>query len=327
MRPGHLLIVLIFVFTALGGCIADDVDPTGDEDALFEPDPGPLWDQTREWPDNTGVGSEGPIGLQPHEVTFGGSIRHSTTRVLLVPPAHGDPTGGPTTEEYLEVTLLGIREWLTAIDRFVADHPEYEYLQEIDIQIDLFDGKTLQPYGYDIVVAYVEAAGPGFRGAAIGIPVDVQSELDALGVGDMIHWGNRYMVMSLHSSAPRAGQEVPDYPELNDLESVTMHEFAHVWGLGHTRTWTEYYGPDLMNSPYAFIFGDGDPAGDGGIRTPLTCINTLNLYTLAQLYRWLPDGEWVGTEGIVELPEDMEYKLYCRDDTYNQENLDPDAAL
>jgi hypothetical protein len=332
MRRSLVLIVsLAFLSSIFAGCIAtDDLEDQDAGGSMGAGVAGPQWNQTREWPEFTGVGPEGPIGLQPQDIIFGGSLKHALTRVLLVPPAHGDlgnPVDGPTFEEYLDVTIKGIKEWLVAIERFVEDYPEYDYLLEIDIEIDVFDGVTTPPpAGYDIVAAFVETGGPAFRGAATQLPPDVQESLNELGLGDMVHWGNRYMVMSLFSAAPRADQDVPDYPELNDLETVTMHEFAHVWGLGHTTTWTNWYGPDLMNSPYALVYGDGDPLGDGGIRTPLKCITSLNLYTLAYVYQWLPDGEWMSTSGSVELPESMEYKMYCRDGTYNVENLDPDAA-
>lgn len=322
-------VALVLLLTVLAGCIDSDDDPAGPGIESAQPEEmetEPLYNQTRDWPINTGIGPEDPIGLTGQDIIFGGSLKHSLTRVLLVPPAHGDlgnPVDGPTFDEYLDVTIKGIMEWLTAIERFVEDYPEYDYLLEIDIEIDVWDGTNIPPpLGYDIVAAFVETGGPAFRGLATELPPDVQESLNDAGLGDDVHWGNRYMVMSLFSSAPRAGQDIPDYPELNEMEGVTMHEFAHVWGLGHTVTWTEYYGPDLMNSPYAYIYGDGDPLGDGGLRTPLMCITSLNLYTLAEVYRWLPDGEWEGSSGNVMLPEDMEYKMYCRDGTYNVENLD-----
>jgi hypothetical protein len=164
---------------------------------------------------------------------------------------------------------------------------------------------------------YVESGGPLFRGLAAQTPVNTQQVVDGLGLGDIVRLGNRFILLSLFSSAPRAGQDIPDYPELNDLETVIMHEFAHTWGLGHTTTWTSQYGPDLMNSPYAYVYGDGNPVGDGGYCTPLLCISSLNLYALAHVYRWLPSGDWQGSAGTVALPSGMSYDLYCRDGTYN----------
>ncbi len=325
--------ILVLLFAGLAGCIDADDDPDSPQTGTDDPQAEarlPLYNQTREWPEITGIGPEDPIGLQGQDMIFGGSTRDTLTRVLLIPPSHGDlgnPVDGPTLEEYLEVTILGIKQWLVAIELFVEDYPEYDHLLEIDIEIEVFDEQVPpSTLGYDIVAAFVETGGPAFRGAATELPPNVQESLDEAGLGETVHWGNRYMVMSTFSSAPRAGQDIPDYPELNELEGVTMHEFAHVWGLGHTTTWTEYYGPDLMNSPYAYIYGDGDAMGDGGLRTPLMCITSLNLYTLAEVYRWIPDGEWEGSSGSVDLPEDMEYKMYCRDGTYNVENLDPNAA-
>lgn len=323
MHSGVLCALALLFVPIFAGCLSADLPTTtGPEE--------PVNDDYRIPPGTGGMADEEAIGLMSQEIIFGGSPKHALTRVLLIPPQHGDagnPTGGASFQEYLDVTLYGIREWLTAIELFVEDHPEYRYLLDIDIEIEVFDGQVPpSTVGYDIVSAFVESGGPAFRGLATQVPVDVQSTLDDLGIGEMVHWGNRIMVMSLFSSAPRAGQNVPDYPELNDMESVTMHEFAHVWGIGHTTTWTEQYGPDLMNSPYGWVYGDGLAAGDGGIRTPLTCVSTLNLYALAYVYSWLPDGEWQSTVGSVDLPSSMEYKLYCRNGTYNVTNVGNETA-
>jgi hypothetical protein len=324
MRWPAALLAVLLTSTILAGCLAPEGDPGPPEDPVQEETP-----QAPSYMIPRGVGGmadEEAIGIKGQDIIFGGSLKHPLTRVLLVPPAHGDlgsAPNGPSFQEYLDVTILGIKEWLIAIERFVADYPEYDYLLAIDIEIEVFDSATPpSAAGYDIVAGYVETAGPLFRGVAVDPGVDTQALINQAGLGDLVHYGNRYMLMSLLSSAPRAGQETPDYPELNDLESVTMHEFAHVWGIGHTTTWTDEYGPDLMNSPYAWVYGDGDPVGDGGVRTPLTCISTLNLYALAYAYRWLPDGTWEGTSDMtVDLPEGMEYKLYCRDGTYNVTNV------
>jgi hypothetical protein len=70
-------------------------------------------------------------------------------------------------------------------------------------------------------------------------------------------------------------------------------------------------GPDLMNSPATFVYGDGFAAGDGGERTPKGCLSSINLYGMAVLYRWIPGGTWVGSGGSVPLPAHIPYELYC----------------
>ena len=90
-----------------------------------------------------------------------------------------------------------------------------------------------------------------------------------------------------------------------------MHEFGHTFGLGHTRTWHPRLGPDLMNSPAPFIYGDGFPGGDGGERTKMKCLSTINLYGMAVLYRWVPSGKWMPSGGQAKLPKGMPYKWYC----------------
>ena len=139
----------------------------------------------------------------------------------------------------------------------------------------------------------------------------VNAILDQVGIRDQARYSGRVIALSLFGSSPRAGQAAWDFPEVNDLEIVTTHEFGHTFGLGHTRTWHHKLGPDLMNSPAPFVYGDGFTAGDGGERTKMKCLTSLDLYGMAVLYEWLPRGEWVGSAGQVSLPKDMPYRWYC----------------
>ena len=254
------------------------------------------------------------FGVLPQAFFAGGSLRHTDTHVLLVPPAHGDlgNPNGPTALDYLDATLRGIRAWEPVMDRFATDHPEYAYLRNITVEVEIFDrANPVDPAGYDMVIGYVPYSGPAFRGVAFaGSPV-TQNLFDAWGLGDAAHFSGRAIALSLLANSPRAGQLAPDYPEVNDLYTVTLHEFAHAFGLGHTQTWTKKYGADLMNSPATFVFGDGSALGDGGERTPAGCISSLNLYGLAILYRWEPRGVWQASVGDYVLPKGMPYKLYC----------------
>lgn len=251
----------------------------------------------------------------PIDLIFGGSLRHPRTRVLLVPPVHGDLGNplGPTVLDYLDATVRGIHDWERAIDAFAAEFPQYGYLQEIDVDVEVFDGPQLvNPAGYDVVIAYVESSGPVFRGLAADFaPGFTQSRIDNLGLGNAAHFSGRTILLSLFAYSPRAGQVLADYPEVTDLEIVTMHEFGHTFGLGHTERWTADFGPDIMNSPAPFIYGDGSPVGDGGERTGMKCLSSLDLYGLAVLYRWLPTGVWVGSGGTADLPAGIPYQWYC----------------
>jgi hypothetical protein len=248
-------------------------------------------------------------GLRDHSIIYGGSLGKAKTNVLLFPPPHGDLGNpeGPTVLDYLEAAIFGIHEWVDVLHQFAEDYPEYDYLRQITVDIQIFDG-VQDPAEYDITIAYVPG-GPQFRGAATAC-VDPP----------------RCIVLSLFSASPRAGQLTPDFPTFNDLEAVTKHEFAHVWGLGHSLTWTKEYGPDLMNSPATFVYGDGDPAGDGGVPSPKQCISTLNLYGMALIFGFLNEGHEEAPEGWgmdlpteYELPEDMPYEWYCNEDASGDE--------
>lgn len=237
------------------------------------------------------------IGMRPIDAIFGGSLTRPQTRVLLVPPAHGDlgnPINGPSLQDYLTTTINAIHEWEAAIDLFIADHSEFKYLDMIDIEVAIFDG-LMATSDFDVGIVFVESGATAFRGFASPC-FDTP----------------RCIALSLFSSSPRGGQLIPDYPELNDLDAVVKHEFAHTFGLGHTLSWTEDHGPDLMNSPAPFVYGDGDPAGDGGERTPRKCISNLDLYGLGQIYRWLEGGEWAPPDADqYSLPSSWTYKRYC----------------
>lgn len=243
------------------------------------------------------------FGIREIQLT-NGPLSHPDAHVLLVPPAHGDLGNplGPTVLDYVDATLAGIRDWERAIDAFAADYPQYAYLRELSIEVEVFDGATpVDPALFDFIVVFVESGGPFFRGAA-GSSFDAQGLLDSFGGG--ARFSGRWVVLSTFSASPRGGQLLPDYPEWNDIEAVTKHEFMHAFGLGHTKTWSPTFGPDLMNSPAPFVYGDGSPLLDGGERTPRKCISSLDLYGLAVLYGGLADG---ATDVTSPLP----YTVYC----------------
>jgi hypothetical protein len=234
-------------------------------------------------------------GIRSQGVLYGGPLSGAErTRVLLIPPTHGDLGNpfGPSATDYLDAATSGIHEWVRVLHEFADDYPQYHYLKRIEVQVFLFDGLQLFA-DYDIIISFVETGGTQFRGAATSCANPP-----------------RCIVLSLYSTAPRSGQVLPDYPEVDDLEGVVKHEFAHVWGLGHTLTWTPGHGPDLMNSPATFVYGDGDPVGDGGERSGKQCISTLNLYGMALLFRHL-DGQPRFNGESFSLPSSMPYSVYC----------------
>ena len=311
VRPLLHVTVLGLLAAAFAGCLSgDDAQPAASNEEAPAPEPlpsdptlGGIW-----------TGDERAIGLMPIDLIFGGSLRHALTRVLLVPPTHGDlgnPVDGPTVVDYLDATMRGIKMWEPIIDEFIAKYPQYSYLDNVTVEVEVFDQSVPSAAGYDVIIGYLETSGPAFRGVATQAPPDTQALIDGAGLGDLIHYANRYILLSLFASAPRAGQDLPDYPEVNDLQTVVMHEFAHTWGLGHTTTWTERFGPDLMNSPYALIYGDGNPVGDGEERSHLLCHSSLDMEGLAHLYRWMPNETWEGSGGSKGLT--LPYEWLCPD--------------
>lgn len=260
------------------------------------------------------------LGLRSIDLLTPLPSRHA--EVLLIPPTMANPGGSETAIEYLDATLAGIRDWAPAIDAFATDYPQYAYLRELSVNVEVFDGAP-QRAGYDVLILWSPYTGPVFRGVAInpwgggilqdalcpsGTPCDAYHQLEPL-----VHDGGRVIVMSSFAAAPRSGQVTPDFPETADVYNVMLHEFAHTWGLGHTQTWTAA-GPDLMNSPYARTFGDGDPLGDGGERSPRECITSLDLYGLAELYEWIGRGVPFEQREIfssVPLPASVPYETYC----------------
>ncbi|HLF16532.1 MAG TPA: hypothetical protein VI796_03770 [Candidatus Thermoplasmatota archaeon] len=320
MSPSaRTLLPALLAIAALAGCLGGGDDASsgngGNGGGLLPIETGLCVQGTGGPPAPPG---EEVVGVQPVDLIFGGSLRHANTRVLLVPPGHGD-LGEPmnmsrSALSYLAATLEGIFSWEPAIDHFIANHTEFAYLDNVTVQVEVFEQEVPETAGYDIIIGYAETSGPVFRGIAIDPDddaVDLQGQLDQAGLGDVAHLGNRYVLLSLFASAPRSGQGLPDYPETPEVRGVTMHEFAHVWGLGHSTTWTFGCGSDLMNSPYAYVYGDGDPAGDGGERSRPLCISSLDLYGLAYLYRWMPNGTWEGSAGNASLPPTMVYEEYC----------------
>jgi hypothetical protein len=252
---------------------------------------------------------------QPIEMIFGGSLETVDARVLLVPPTHGDIGNplGPTVVDYMDATLRGVNGWIKQLKAFANDYPQFSYLKKIDFHIEVFDSADpVDPIGYDVILGYV-AAGPAFRGVAgdFGTKDLVNDVLEQVGLRDHTRYSGRVIALSLFGSSPRAGQVMWDFPEINDLEIVTFHEFGHTFGLGHTTTWHPEFGPDLMNSPAPFVYGDGQTVGAGNEQTKMKCLSSLALYGMAHLYRWVPEGEWQSTEGMVELPKNIPYKLYC----------------
>ncbi|MDQ3983034.1 MAG: hypothetical protein M3271_10190, partial [Actinomycetota bacterium] len=144
----------------------------------------------------------------PIQLIFGGSLETADARVLLVPPSHGDLGNplGPTVLDYLDATLRGMHKWTDALEAFADDYPQFGYLREIDVHIDVFDGADpVDPAGYDVIVGYV-AAGPAFRGVAADTNTkeSVNLILEQVGRRDEVRYSGRVIALSLFGSSPRA---------------------------------------------------------------------------------------------------------------------------
>lgn len=261
-------------------------------------------------------------GLRPIDLLKPLPVTHA--RVLLVPPSAIDPTAPRLPTEYLDATLAGIRAWDASIAQFAARYPAYAYLAQLTSSVEIFDGAP-DAVGYDVIIVWSPYTGPMFRGLAAdyfgGGPLCTRfCAPTAFGhstyaqLRPFVHDGTRLIVMSSFASAPRGGQVTPDFPEPADVYNVMQHEFAHTWGLGHSQTWTAAHGPDLMNSPYAHVFGDGDLLGDGGERTKWDCVSTLDLHGMGRLYEWVGRGvRWDqrAPESTATLPPSVPYELMC----------------
>ncbi len=329
MKFQTLLALPLLVVAGLAGCLGDDeADPLAGRPELPLPPllSGPCFTESGGPAPPPG---EDVIGMQPIQLIFGGSIRNADTHVVLVPPTHGD-LGDPFNQSrsgmaYLEATLAGMYAWEPAIDRFIENYTEFAYLDNVTVYVEIFDGVGSLPVGADIIIGYAETSGPAFRGIAIAPGIDTQEPIEELGADEIVRYSNRYILLSLFAYSERAGQQEPDFPETHEVRGVTMHEFAHTWGLGHSTTWSPGCGGDLMNSPYPYIYGDGDPAGDGGERTKPLCISSLDLYGLAHLYRWLPNGTYEPSSGELHLPEHIRYEEYC--DVFDEAHERAQATL
>lgn len=252
---------------------------------------------------------QAPIGLSD-------PLRDTDIDVLIVPPAHPDLTdpNGPTQAEYVATARQAVEDWEPAIDQFTDDHPDYDYLDQLSINVDVLGEPQASADGYDAVIGYTPS-GPAFRGLAytncpaFWIPEDVLHQAAASTGTDTCP---RPILLSTFASSPRAGQVAPDSPTLEDLRVVTFHESAHAFGLIHTQTWTADYGPDLMNSPAPFFYGEGEAAGNPPSPVMPSCPSSLDIYGLAVLYEWVDEGSFSPpSQAHVDLPSGMAYELYC----------------
>ena len=261
------------------------------------------------------------MALRPIDLLTPLPVTHA--EVLLVPPTAIDPMAPVLPPEYLDATIAGIHAWDASIAKFTAKYPAYAYLNDLESHVTVFDGAP-ERIGYDVIIIWAPYTGPVFRGLAAdyfggGVAcarICPNPFLNAYwtALEPYVHDGTRLIVMSSFAAAPRGGQVSPDFPEPADVYNVMQHEFAHTWGLGHTQTWTSEHGPDLMNSPYGHVFGNGDVLGDGGERTKWDCVSSLDVYGMAKLYEWVGQGKsWAQRTKTFSatLPGTMPYELMC----------------
>jgi len=170
--------------------------------------------------------------------------------VLIIPP--GD-------ERYAGWAGLAVDWWANAIEVFTSLYG-YEYLRQIRFVKFV---KGINGSAGDVVIEYVSGLGERVCGVAYPYIIDgaIRSAHVRLSI-ECINGRREYALV------------------------VTMHEFAHAIGLGHTRR-----SEDLM---YSYVVPGARPS-------------TLDLYGLAIAYSWLRESSFKRPPTSVTLPREIEY--------------------
>lgn len=167
-------------------------------------------------------------------------------------------TGVGADSAYVSATLDATRAWETAMDAYVAQHPEAAWLEALEVDVGVL--------GVDRTVADMDAADVRIvfaptGGVILGVAIATETDGDRFEQCDIVNF--QWLVASFTS---------------NDVYNVHMQEFGHCLGLDHPEEPTD----DPMQGSFEGTLGD--PAN------PRYCLTSLDIRGLEGAYAWVGEG-------------------------------------
>lgn len=169
-------------------------------------------------------------------------------------------------------TIRALEDWNYAIKYFSGNYSDYSYLSEVNLQYKI--SSQMDP-DYDIYVSFSETVSTGSQ--------------DSIGATTTIPYGNG-TIQQCQITLATQSQYLTLTPR--DVQSVATHEFGHALGIGHCNSSSDLMYPlfDVYAAQYE--------------------ISTLNMYGVANAFRWIIDPSQPVPSPIqdLSLPADIPYK-------------------